>query len=126
MLRTADSLASFRDFIAALRRSGFPWRRPPATEVAWPLLGRVILPLVDHGLLDALKLLSVLVSWGTLLGRGTPQHGRTARGSRTRLAANRTYAFTRSPVAADLSMAARTSWRRTASAKSGPVGVSLS
>jgi hypothetical protein len=58
MLRTADSLASFRDFIAALRRSGFPWRRPPATEVAWPLLGRVILPLVDHGLLDALKLLS--------------------------------------------------------------------
>jgi len=59
MLRTADSLASFRDFIAALRRSGFPWRRPPATEVAWPLLGRVILPLVDHGLLDALKLLSV-------------------------------------------------------------------
>ena len=50
MLRTADLLASFRDFIAALRRSGFPWRRPLATEVAWPLLGRVILPLVDHGL----------------------------------------------------------------------------
>ena len=48
MLRTADLLASFRDFIAALRRSGFPWRRPLATEVAWPLLGRVILPLVDH------------------------------------------------------------------------------
>jgi len=29
------------------------------------------------------------------------------------------YAFTRSPDAADLSMAAMTSWRRTASAKSG-------
>jgi len=31
------------------------------------------------------------------------------------------YTFTRSPDAADLSMAARTSWRRTASAKSGTV-----
>jgi hypothetical protein len=31
------------------------------------------------------------------------------------------YAFTRSPDAADLSMAAMTSWRRTASAKSGTV-----
>ena len=36
------------------------------------------------------------------------------------------YAFTRSPDAADLSMAAMTSWRRTASAKSGTVWVSLS
>jgi hypothetical protein len=31
------------------------------------------------------------------------------------------YVFTRSPDAADLSMAATTSWRRTASAKSGTV-----
>ncbi len=31
------------------------------------------------------------------------------------------YAFTRSPDAADLSIAAMTSWRRTASAKSGTV-----
>jgi len=36
------------------------------------------------------------------------------------------YAFTRSPDAADLSMAAMTSWRRTASAKSGTVWVPLS
>ena len=36
------------------------------------------------------------------------------------------YAFTRSPDAADLSMAAMTSWRRTASAKSGTVCVPLS
>jgi hypothetical protein len=33
------------------------------------------------------------------------------------------YAFTRSPDAADLSIAAMTSWRRTASAKSGTVWV---
>src|SRR5258706_16434125 len=36
------------------------------------------------------------------------------------------YALTRSPDAADLSMAAITSWRRTASAKSGTLGVPLS
>jgi hypothetical protein len=36
------------------------------------------------------------------------------------------YAFTRSPDAADLSMAAMTSWRPTASAKSGTVCVPLS
>jgi hypothetical protein len=36
------------------------------------------------------------------------------------------YAFTRSPDVADLSMAAMTSWRRTASAKSGTVCVRLS
>jgi hypothetical protein len=36
------------------------------------------------------------------------------------------YAFTRSPEAADLSMAAMTSWRSTASAKSGTVRVPLS
>ncbi len=36
------------------------------------------------------------------------------------------YAFTRSPDAADLSMAAMTWWRRTASAKSGTVWVPLS
>ena len=36
------------------------------------------------------------------------------------------YAFTRSPDAADLSMAAMSSWRRTASAKSGTVWVPLS
>jgi len=36
------------------------------------------------------------------------------------------YAFTRSPDAADLWMAAMTSWRRTASAKSGTVCVPLS
>jgi hypothetical protein len=46
--------------------------------------------------------------------------GRTERGSDTRLDAVG-YAFTRSPDAADLSMAAITSWRRTASAKSGTV-----
>jgi hypothetical protein len=36
------------------------------------------------------------------------------------------YALTRSPDAADLSMAAMSSWRRTASAKSGTVCVALS
>jgi glutathione S-transferase len=36
------------------------------------------------------------------------------------------YVFTRSPDAADLSMAAITSWRRTASAKSGTVCLPLS
>jgi hypothetical protein len=36
------------------------------------------------------------------------------------------YTFTRSPDAADLSMASMTSWRRTASAKSGTVWVPLS
>jgi len=36
------------------------------------------------------------------------------------------YAFTRSPAAADRSMAAMTWWRRTASAKSGTVWVPLS
>jgi hypothetical protein len=36
------------------------------------------------------------------------------------------YALTRSPDAADLSMAAMTSWRRTASAKSGTTRVPLS
>ena len=36
------------------------------------------------------------------------------------------YAFTRSPDAADRSIAAMTSWRRTASAKSGTVWVPLS
>lgn len=36
-------------------------------------------------------------------------------------ALHRDYAFTRSPDAADVSMAAMTSWRRTASAKSGTV-----
>ena len=36
------------------------------------------------------------------------------------------YAFTRSPDAEDLSMAAMSSWRRTASAKSGMVWVRLS
>src|SRR2546422_1744296 len=36
------------------------------------------------------------------------------------------YTFTRSPDAADLSMAAMTSWRRTASAKSGTVCVPFS
>jgi hypothetical protein len=43
-----------------------------------------------------------------------------ARGSDTRLNAV-DYAFTRSPDAADFSMAAMTSWRRTASVKSGTV-----
>jgi hypothetical protein len=43
-----------------------------------------------------------------------------ARGPDTRLGAV-DYTFTRSPVAADLSMAVMTSWRRTASAKSGTV-----
>src|SRR6266571_1692604 len=47
------------------------------------------------------------------------------RGSGTRLGAV-AYAFTRSPDAADLSMAAMTSWRRTASAKPGTVWVPLS
>src|SRR5229473_1010714 len=45
---------------------------------------------------------------------------RSFRGSDTRLGAVG-YAFTRSPDAADLSMAAMTSWRPTASAKSGTV-----
>lgn len=56
---------------------------------------------------------------------GIPQPGRTARGCDTRLGAAG-YALTRSPDVADLSMAAMTSWRRTASAKSGTVCVPLS
>jgi hypothetical protein len=51
---------------------------------------------------------------------GIPQPGRAARGCEARLGAAG-YAFTRSPDAADLSMAAMTSWRRTASVKSGTV-----
>src|SRR6266852_8256545 len=49
----------------------------------------------------------------------------TLPGSHARLGAV-AYTFTRSPDAADLSMAAMTSWRRTASAKSGTVRVPLS
>src|SRR5205823_2001729 len=49
----------------------------------------------------------------------------TLLGSDTRLGAV-AYTFTRSPDAADLSMAAMTSWRRTASAKSGTVRFPLS
>jgi len=48
MLRTAGSLDPIRAFVAALRRSGFPWRRPPATEVAWSFLGQVLPLLVGH------------------------------------------------------------------------------
>jgi len=51
---------------------------------------------------------------------GISQPGPTARRSDTRLG-TANYALTRSPDAADLSMAAMTSWRRTASAKSGTV-----
>src|SRR5258706_16449637 len=49
----------------------------------------------------------------------------TLRGSDTWLAAV-AYTLTRSPDEADLSIAAMTSWRRTASAKSGTVRVPLS
>jgi hypothetical protein len=48
MLRTADLLNPHGAFVTTLRRSGLPWRRSSATEVAWSLLMRVLPPLVDH------------------------------------------------------------------------------
>jgi hypothetical protein len=56
---------------------------------------------------------------------GAVPQGRTARASDTPLGTGG-YSFTRSPDPADLSMAAMSSWRRTASAKSGTVWVPLS
>ncbi len=58
---------------------------------------------------------------GTLASYATTQQQKT----NTRLGAAG-YAFTRSRDAADLSMAAMTSWRRTAPVKSGTVWVPLS